>query len=135
MRFPLGAAAVLALAPPAVAPACEPALDGAPLARLEGTRHVLAFRAEPAEIEPGAHFALVIATCAKAGGELAQLEVDAHMPAHRHGMNYLPSVTTSSAGRHRAEGLMFHMPGRWEFVFVLRAGGAVERLTHAVTLD
>ena len=71
----------------------------------------------------------------KAGGELAQLEVDAHMPAHRHGMNYLPSVTTSSAGRHRAEGLMFHMPGRWEFVFVLRAGGAVERLTHAVTLD
>ena len=35
-------------------------------------------------------------------------------------MNYRPSVTPQGAGRYRAEGLMFHMPGRWELVFEWR---------------
>ena len=38
-------------------------------------------------------------------------------------MNYAPAVKPPAPGRWRAEGLMFHMPGKWEFVFELRAGG------------
>ena len=45
--------------------------------------------------------------------------VDAWMPEHRHGMNYRPTVTRLAPGRWRAEGLMFHMPGRWELVFTV----------------
>jgi hypothetical protein len=39
------------------------------------------------------------------------------MPAHRHGMNYKTSVSGKGSGRYRVEGLMFHMPGHWEFAF------------------
>ena len=41
------------------------------------------------------------------------------MPEHRHGMNYKPEVKRLAPGRWRAEGLMFHMPGKWEFVFTV----------------
>src|SRR3546814_11763658 len=59
--------------------------------------------------------------------------VDAQMPAHRHGMNYRPTVSKTDSG-FRADGLLFHMPGEWEFVFDLTyAAGRRERLTHTVT--
>jgi len=50
-------------------------------------------------------------------------------------MNYKPSVVALGAGRYRADGLMFHMGGRWEFVFEVRSGGATERLRHSVQLE
>jgi len=61
--------------------------------------------------------------------------VDAWMPEHRHGMNYKPSVVALGAGRYRADGLMFHMSGRWEFVFEVRTAGKIERLAHSVRLE
>ena len=33
-----------------------------------------------------------------------------------------PAVKALGQGLYRAEGLMFHMPGRWELVFELRDG-------------
>jgi hypothetical protein len=57
------------------------------------------------------------------------------MPAHRHGMNYRAKVIPQGAGRWRAEGLMFHMPGRWQFVFDVDAGGRRDRLTYDVTVE
>jgi cytochrome c peroxidase len=123
------AAAPLALCGAALA--CTPALDGG--TRLESPRFALAFRTEA--IAVGRHFALELAVCAKDGGPLPEsVKVDAHMPEHRHGMNYLPELRPLGAGRWRAEGLMFHMPGRWEFVFELRAGGVSERLAHPYAL-
>ena len=53
-------------------------------------------------------------------------------------MNYKTTVTSNGAGKYRAEGLMFHMPGRWEYIFEVRAGGAtgtIERLTTSVVLQ
>lgn len=51
----------------------------------------------------------------------AQLRgVDASMPEHRHGMNYRPSLVSLGRGRWRAEGLLWHMAGRWELSFELR---------------
>jgi cytochrome c peroxidase len=78
-------------------------------------RHVLVFKKSEAEI--GKHFSLEIAACAKAGGEPKSLKVDAHRPEHRHGMNYAPSLKKTGPGRWRADGLLLHMPGKWEFVF------------------
>lgn len=108
----LGLALGLALSGAALA--CTPPLEGG--TRLESARHVLAYR--PAEaIEVSKHFALEIGVCARSGPPPKTLKVDAHMPEHRHGMNYTPAVKPLGPGRWRAEGLLMHMPGRWEFIF------------------
>jgi hypothetical protein len=49
-------------------------------------------------------------------------------------MNYKPTVTASAPGRFRAEGLMFHMPGRWQFVFEVGDGRRSDRVTADETL-
>jgi cytochrome c peroxidase len=122
------AAAGLALAGGACA--CVPPLEGT---RLESARFVLAFKPEP--ITVAQHFALEIAACAKSAAAPEALKVDAHMPEHRHGMNYAPALKALGPGRWRAEGLMFHMPGKWEFVFEIRAAGATDRLVSSFSLQ
>ena len=105
--------------------ACVPPLEGT---RLESRSYVLAYRA--GEVSVGAHFSVDVAACAKSGAAPRRLQVDAHMPEHRHGMNYRPEVKPLAPGRWRAEGLLFHMPGKWEFVFIVDG----ERMTspHAL---
>jgi len=104
---------------------------------LAGEGWQIAWRAAPTPIPVGRHFALDIALCAPAGQALpATLRVDATMPEHKHGMNYRPSVKPKEAGLFRAEGLMFHMPGRWELVFEWRdAAGATRRLSQPLTVQ
>lgn len=123
------ALALLGLAPAwAGAQACE--LPGAK--RLEAKSLALAYRTVPAKIPVGAHFALEILVCPKAGAVVpTAIRADATMPEHRHGMNYKPSIAVQDGGRFRSEGWMFHMPGRWEFVF--EAGG--ERVTDSVRIE
>jgi cytochrome c peroxidase len=112
--------------------ACTPAIKGT---TLESPRYVLAFK-EKDPVEVGRHFTVEIATCSKPGNpEPENLKVDAHMPEHRHGMNYAPSVAKLGPGRWRAEGLMFHMPGKWELVFELRSHGRTDRLTSGFSLS
>ena len=121
-------ALVLALAA-ASAQACE--LPGSPAQRLKARTHELVFRTLPAPVKVGEHFAVEFAVCPAP----ESVRVDAWMPEHRHGMNYRPAVTPQGKGLYRAEGLMFHMPGRWEFVFEVRSRGATERLRHSVQLE
>jgi hypothetical protein len=112
----------------AAAPACE--LPGGGAQRIESPRHVVLYRASP-EPRVGEHFALEFAVCPAPEG----VRVDATMPEHRHGMNYRPTVTAQGGGRYRAQGLMFHMAGRWELVFEVRTGGATERLAQSLRLE
>jgi cytochrome c peroxidase len=126
-RFWIAAAAALTALP---GYACLPSIEGT---RLESTRYVLAFQTGPVAVAQ--HFALDIAACGKAGHPAPEsLKVDAHMPEHRHGMNYAPAVKALAPGRWRAEGLMLHMPGRWQLVFELRGGGTSERLASSLVL-
>lgn len=91
----------------------------------------VAWQVEGGPAVVGRHFALVVQVC-PAAGTLSR--VDATMPEHRHGMNYRPSLKRLADGRWRAEGLMFHMPGRWELVFDVRAEERSVRLRDTVTL-
>lgn len=118
--------------------ACVPELPaaGGKTQTVDSARYGLVFRTLPEKIEIGRHFAVELALCAKEGAPTPQsVRVDAHMPEHRHGMNYKTTVISSGPGKYRAEGLMFHMPGRWEYIFEVRAGGAPERLTASVVLQ
>ena len=99
----LAAALLAALAPAGARAACGDAL-GAGVARVDGERYTVAWRADPA-VPVGRHFALDVEVCPRAGAAMpATLAVDATMPAHRHGMNYTPTVTATgpAAGAPRA---------------------------------
>lgn len=119
----------------------SPVLADCPLDLGRGTgwvvfsdHYMLAFRSDPLRIETGEPFALVLNVCTKNGKPAELVAVDAQMPEHRHGMNYRPSIVGGENGRYRAEGLVFHMPGRWELTFDVRAGEETERLTHDIIL-
>jgi hypothetical protein len=90
----------------------------------------------PPRIAVGQHFSIELAVCAKdAAPPPEAVRVDAHMPQHRHGMNYRATVTAAAPGRYRADGLLFHMPGQWELLFDVRAAGRTDRLTSGLLLE
>jgi hypothetical protein len=57
------------------------------------------------------------------------------MPAHKHGMNYRPTIKPLGDGRFRIDGMMFHMAGQWQLAFEVQAGKEITRLTHDVQAD
>ena len=66
--------------------------------------------------------------------EAELVRVDATMPAHRHGMNYRPSVHNEGAGRWRVEGLLWHMSGLWELQVHVKLQQKTYTLRQNVTL-
>ena len=102
--------------------------------RLAGRNFVVDWRVEPAPLRLGEFFAVVVSACERQGQRVSSLKVDATMPAHRHGMNYAPTVTSEAGGRFRASGLLLHMPGRWEFTFDLAGDSTRETVRSTVEL-
>jgi hypothetical protein len=115
--------------------ACGENLGGA-VRRIDSATFQVAYRLLPDPVPVGKHFAVELVLCPIGTAKLpAELRVDATMPEHKHGMNYRPSVKALGAGQYRAEGLMFHMPGRWELVFELRGDAAPLRLTQSLQVQ
>ena len=134
-----GAAATVAcaaLSAAGAAAACGDALPPASRLLADAAGWQLAFAPSAGPVAVGRPFALDIIVCPPAGQPPpAALRVDAEMPAHRHGMNYRTTVQSLGGGRWRADGLLFHMPGRWRFLFELdRAGQPPLRLTQDLDL-
>ena len=124
--------AILAI-PPATAQTCA---DFAGADKVDSGRYVLAYRTKPETIAVGQHFSMDLAVCPKDSQTTPEsVRVDAYMPEHRHGMNYKATVKPADGGHYLAEGFMFHMPGRWEFIFEVRGGGKTDRVTRSVTLE
>jgi hypothetical protein len=130
LALAIGAVAGIA---PARAQACEPPGFGA-RGRAEGDGVTIVYRTVPAAVEWGRHFAVEAIVCAD-GPAAVLSRVDADMPEHRHGMNYRPSLTATSSGHYVAEGLLFHMPGRWRLWFDVERGGRRTRLASDVLVD
>jgi hypothetical protein len=110
---------------------------GDPGDKLASSEHyTIAYRAAPTPVVTGEHFALDITVCPLGNAPPARaLRVDASMPEHRHGMNYRPTVVANGRGRYRADGLLFHMSGRWEIAFDVVTAGPSERVTSAWVLE
>ena len=128
------AAIVLALVPVVItamaghALACGESL-GPEAKRVDTARYSVVYRPVPAPVAVGQHFIVDFAVCPKAGATAPrEVRVDANMPAHKHGMNYRTTVVRARDGTYRAEGLLFHMPGRWDLTFDVIAGSSTERL-------
>jgi hypothetical protein len=120
-----------ASAPEAEAQGCD-----APGTRLESDRYVVVYRTRPKKLAVGEHFAIDALVCAKGQSAAPSgLRVDATMPEHRHGMNYRARVSAAGERRYVAEGLLFHMPGRWQLVFDVERETGTERLTTDLVID
>lgn len=50
-------------------------------------------------------------------------------------MNYRPVVALRPSGVYRADGLMFHMPGRWDLTFDVVTPSGTERLTGTMLIE
>ncbi len=127
-------AGALLLAASGLVHACGEALPAA-RTTVENADYTVVFATTPHPVPVGAHFVVDFAVCARENAPPPQsVRVDATMPEHRHGMNYRPTLATVAPGVYRAEGLLFHMPGRWEFAFDVVAGGGTQRLTSSVVV-
>lgn len=118
---------------PARAP-CTSAASESGARRLEGSRFAVVYRPPAGGPKVGEPFRVAFAVCPVAGpGAPERVDIDARMPEHRHGMNYAPGVSAVAPGRFVAEGLVFHMPGRWTLSFDVRGPGG-ERLEDDLVL-
>ena len=96
------------------------------------------WRTEPAEIPLNAPFTIEAQALPTDGTRPSSdiaLAVDAAMPHHRHGMNRLPRMVPLGEGQFRAEGMLFHMEGRWELYFDITDGPMTERGQAEVFLE
>ena len=134
-RWRLGGAAlaaVLALVLAAgQAAACARPQGWTGAARIDGERWSAWWRSEPAAIPVGAHFSIRFRLC---GPPVGRVGVRGWMPDHRHGMNYRPAVTLNGLSG-KAEGLLFHMPGRWQLILDVRGAAGREKLTAETVLE
>lgn len=133
LLFALAATPAAWAAPDAAAVECAmPASAGRPAAAAAGAAVRAAWTVLDAPaIVVGEHFALRVQACP---ADAVLVRVDASMPAHRHGMNYRPSIHPLGPGVWRVDGLMFHMRGAWELVLEWRHDGRLHALRAPVVL-
>lgn len=131
----LAAWSAMAEANPAIARCGEKLLAGA-RQHASAAGYQLAWVANSWPIPVGHHFSIEFVLCAPPGAAVpAAVRVDADMPAHRHGMNYLAVVAPMGGGQFKAEGLMFHMAGRWRLTFDIEGAAPPVRITHEVLVQ
>jgi len=67
--------------------------------------------------------------------ELAQLDVDCRMPAHRHGMLQEVDIIEEGAGRYSVRGFLCHMAGNWVLQVDLTQGAITERAQFDILIE
>lgn len=103
----------------------------------EGTYRIL-YSPGPDEIPLNELFSMRVQVLDAARAEPdadASLDVDAAMPAHRHGMYTRARVRGGEGGVFVVEGMLLHMPGAWEIYFDVTRDGITERAQVAVELE
>jgi hypothetical protein len=104
--------------------------------RVASDRFTVAFEPSHQPIPVGKHFSLEFTICPRKGGVSPEsVRLDAHMPEHRHGMNYAANVVPVPGGGYRADGLLFHMPGRWEIMVDVRSQGKTDRIVRSMQIE
>lgn len=96
------------------------------------------WQSEPQAIERGLPFVLRVWITPHGRMDLvpwAGLSIDADMPEHLHGMNRVPRITRHADGSFLVEGMVFHMPGRWDLYFDVHEAAIVERGQVALDLE
>lgn len=124
-------AAVLMCASPGFT--CDLPNRGVPLSPLSKTdlTGVVLIGTLPAPVS-GPFDAQVVFCPQATGAPVSRIQIDAQMPAHQHGMNYIPVVSHPSENHFQIENLVFHMPGVWEITVSAFVGDAATHFTADV---
>ena len=125
-------------AEPADAPKTPAPWDGSVACTSNAGSYVVHYRPAPDPIPDNEPFGLevwVLDDAGEAPQAGVELEVDAGMPAHGHGMNRVPRVEPSGEGHFLVTGMLFHMPGAWEMYFDVTRGARTERAQVDVVLE
>ena len=77
-------------------------------------------------------FDAAITICSRQNDPPQRIDVDATMPAHKHGMNYEPKTARIDSHRHEVKNLVFHMPGIWRLEVTAYQGDKPHRFTQDV---
>lgn len=77
---------------------------------------------EPDPVPFNQHFGLQVVVTTPDGKALndVEMEIEADMPEHKHGMNVKPVITSLGAGHFAIKGMLFHMPGHWHMSVLVR---------------
>ncbi len=97
------------------------------------------------EISVSKPFSVDITVCSEQ--PTVSVNVDAGMPGHGHGMNYTLEVTElgseinenassnqSAINKYRVDGMVFHMPGQWQWSVDLQSESHQETLAQPITI-
>ena len=88
-------------------------------------------------IEGNKHFSLNVEVKPKQPGGLggATVLVNADMPAHRHGMNTQPEISSGSSNSYQVDGMLFHMTGYWVINVDITKDGKTEQALFPVQVE
>ncbi len=90
-------------------------------------------------VEMGPSFAIEIKlSTTEAGAPLdlqaGQIDIQARMPEHQHGMLQSPEITRLSPGHYRVDGMRFHMLGYWQLQLDISRPPLTERAQFDIQL-
>ncbi|MCK6448444.1 MAG: hypothetical protein L6Q99_18800 [Planctomycetes bacterium] len=126
-------------APKPAPQAPPPAWLGARETRSGAGAYLVRWRTEPAEIPMNDEFSLRAWVFAADAPDVVlrdvELVIDAAMPDHGHGMARAPKFVKRDDGSIEAQGMLFHMPGRWELYFDVSKDELTERAQVHVELE
>ena len=84
----------------------------------------------------GKPFSFSLRLCADELKKPDRLTANATMPAHKHGMNYTPTVVfDKESDSYKVEGFLFHMPGEWEITLAMYRDDKASHYTRSVTIQ
>jgi len=110
--------------------AAPPAAEDQRVLASNGGRWTIRWQPIDHELPPvNEAFSMQVEVLDAATGAFADVELiaDGAMPHHRHGLVRRPEVTADGPGRFRVDGMLLHMPGRWELYFDVVDEGLVDR--------
>ena len=88
----------------------------------------------PDDVPLNAPFAAKVTICSQLNQYPAKLAMDATMPAHKHGMNYQPSMEKIDDNHYSVNNILFHMPGIWRFEVTAYGKDKTHRYTYEVNV-
>lgn len=99
------------------------------------TTYEVSMDAGEQEISTGNPLSVDVAICSNDDVAVERFKLDATMPAHGHGMNYVPEIEERGKNQYSANGLFLHMPGKWRFEVSFSADGKTHRFYRDVDIE
>ena len=114
---------------------CGPGKPHVQMRGPEGTSIKVMLNVAPRQVTVSAPFEAHVTTCAAQSISVKRVTIDATMPRHRHGMNYLPSLKKTGNDSYTASGMLFHMPGLWRIEVGVSVDGKTQRFFHDIEVE